>query len=560
VVELDWLIRGGTLVDGSGAPGVRGDLGIADGRIVEQGRVTQRARRVLDAEGKVVAPGFVDVHTHYDAQVLWDRMLTISPWHGVTSVVIGNCGFGIAPTRREHRKLILQTLENVEGMSLDALQAGIGPEWSFESFPQFLDAIEAGGIAINVGAMLGHTPLRLYVMGPEATEREATPAEVASMRELLRDALAAGALGFATSKSGTHVGFEGRPVPSRPAHMSELEQLADCLREAGHGVFQATIGKGLFMEELAALQRRSGATVSWTALLGGMLGPDGHRRVLEQSRALQAEGVRVVPQVSCRPLMVEYDLAKPFPLESMSLFKPVSAADREGRKSIYADLEFRNAWKERAERGGIAGSWDKTVVADCPSDPSLNEQTVSVLAKQRNQHPVDFVLDLSLANDLRARFRVAVLNDDENIVAELLQHDAIMLGLSDAGAHASQLCDANFATHLLGHWVREKGTLSLERAVHLLTARSAELFGIHGRGRLAPGFAADVVVFDAEKVGCSPLRRVNDMPTGADRLVSDAFGIEAVMVNGTLLRQGGNDCIDPSQPLPGRLLRGKNSA
>ena len=315
------------------------------------------------------------------------------------------------------------------------------------------------------------------------------------------------------------------------------------------------------MEELAALQRRSGATVSWTALLGGMLGPDGHRRVLDQSRALQADGVRVVPQVSCRPLMVEYDLAKPFPLESMSLFKPVSAADREGRKRIYADPEFRTAWKERAERGGIAGSWDKTVIADCPTDPGLHEQTVAAVAKQRNAASRSTSCSTCRWRPIcAARFRVAVLNDDENIVAELLQNDAIMLGLSDAGAHASQLCDANFATHLLGHWVREKGTLSLERAVHLLTARSAELFGIHDRGRLAPGFAADVVVFDAEKVGCSPLRRVHDMPTGADRLVSDAFGIEAVDRERNAAAAGRQRLHRSLTALPGRLLRGKKSA
>src|SRR5207249_361338 len=237
------------------------------------GAVRGTAARVLDAGGAVVAPGFVDIHTHYDAQVFWDRMLTISPWHGVTSVVMGNCGFGVAPTRPAQRDLMLRTLESVEGMSLEALRAGIGAEWPFESFAEFLAAIDRRGTAINVGALVGHTPVRLYVMGEEATEREATDDEVARMRALVAEALAAGALGFATSKSPTHVGWAGRPVPSRAAALSEIEALAGCLGEAGHGVMQATIGPGLFLAEFAAIQARTGRPVTWTALLGGMLGP-----------------------------------------------------------------------------------------------------------------------------------------------------------------------------------------------------------------------------------------------------------------------------------------------
>src|SRR5437667_6870109 len=306
--HFDLLIRGGTLVDGTGAPARPGDVAIRDGRIAALGAVPGAARRVLDAEGAVVAPGFVDIHTHYDAQVFWDRMLTISPWHGVTSVVLGNCGFGVAPTRPAQRDLVLRTLESVEGMSLEALRAGIGAEWPFESFGEFLSAIEQRGTAINVGALVGHTPVRLYVMGEEATEREATADEIAAMRALVRDALRAGALGFATSKSPTHVGWAGRPVPSRVASLDEIATLAGCLAEVDWGVMQATIGPGLFVEQFAAIQERTGRPVSWTALLGGMLGPDGHRAVLEQSAALQARGVRVIPQGSCRPPMGELQL------------------------------------------------------------------------------------------------------------------------------------------------------------------------------------------------------------------------------------------------------------
>src|SRR5262249_11084844 len=554
--DLDLVVRGGVLVDGTGAPARRGDVGVRDGRIVALGEVAARARRTLDAAGLVVAPGFVDVHTHYDAQVFWDRWLTISPWHGVTSVVMGNCGFGIAPTRPEHRDLVLRTLENVEGMSLEALRAGVGSDWPFETFAEFLDAIARRGTAINVGALVGHTPVRLYVMGEEAAEREATPAEVDAMRGLVAGALAAGALGFATSKSPTHVGYGGRPVPSRAAALAEIEALAGCLGDAGFGVMQATVGPGLFLDEFAAIQRRTGRPISWTALLAGMLGPDGHRAVLEQSARMQAEGVRVIPQVSCRPLVIEFQMKAPFPLESMSLFRPVSAADLEGRRRIYRDPGSRRVSGGRARGAPPGGRFDAMEIGGHEPEPSLDGRRLGDVARERGVHPADLVLDLSLANGLETRFRMAILNTDEATVAELLSHPATMLGLSDAGAHASQLCDACAPTELLGHWVREKGVLTLEEGVRRLTSEPAEVFGIRDRGRLAPGLAADLTIFDPATVGCSPLRRVQDLPAGADRLVSDARGIRAVVVNGVVVREDGRDALPPDGALPGRVLRG----
>jgi len=553
--HFDLLVRGGLLIDGTGAPARPGDLGIRGGRIAAAGTVQGTADRVLDAGGAVVAPGFVDIHTHYDAQVFWDRMLTISPWHGVTSVVMGNCGFGVAPTRPAHRDLVLRTLESVEGMSLEALRAGIGTDWPFESFAEFLAAIERRGTAINVGALVGHTPVRLYVMGEEATEREATDEEIGQMRGLVRDALRAGALGFATSKSPTHVGWAGRPVPSRVASWHEIEALAGCLAEAAGGVMQATIGPGLFLDQFAAIQERTHRPVSWTALLGGMLGPDGHRAVLEQSAALQARGIRVIPQVSCRPLMVEFQLRAPFPLESMSVMKPVSQADPAGRRRLYADPAFRRALRERIDEGRIGAPFRDITITEHPPDPSVADRRLGDVAAERGVHPVDLALDLSLAADLETRFRMPILNTDPAIVAELLAHPATMIGLSDAGAHASQLCDACAPTELLGTWVRERGVLSLEEAVRRLTTQPAEVFGIADRGHLAPGLAADVTVFDPATVGCSPLRRVRDFPAGADRLVSDAHGIRAVVVNGVVIREDGRDAVDPEGPLPGRVLR-----
>lgn len=556
-MEFDLKIRGGTLLDGTGSPGVRGDLGIRDGRIVALGDAPGSAARTVDADGRVVAPGFVDIHTHYDAQILWDRMLSISPWHGVTTVVMGNCGFGIAPTRPEHRELILRTLEKVEGMSLSTLEAGLGDDWGFETFPEYLDAVEARGSAIHVAALFGHTPLRLYVMGEEATERAATPEEVAQMRRLVEEGLAAGALGFATSKAPTHVGYAGRPVPSRMAEFAEIRTLAGALADGG-GVMQATLGRELFLDQFSTIAADTGRTVSWTALLAGAAGPGFEESVLQKTAEQQAQGLSVVPQVSCRPLNFEFQWKEPFPFESMKAFAPVSAADADAKLAIYRDPEFRARFRKSGESGlgaALARWWERTVVTHCPTDPSLDEQPLATVARARGVHPLDCALDLGIESKLEARFRTAIMNFDEEVVGRLLRDPHLVLGLSDAGAHASQLCDGCFSTHLLGHWVRERGGLALPEAVRMLTSRPAEVFGLVDRGRLAPGLPADVVIFDPETVGAGELERVHDQPSGADRLVSQAQGVDAVIVAGTLVRHEGHDALDPDGPLPGDLLR-----
>ena len=560
-MDYDLKIAGGTLIDGTGRPGVRGDVGIRDGRLVALGEAKGAARRTIDAGGLAVAPGFIDVHTHYDAQVLWDRRMTISPWHGVTTVVMGNCGFGIAPTRPEHRGLLMRTLEKVEGMSLAVLEEGLGYEWPFETFPEYLSTIEARGVLVNAGVMIGHTPLRFYVMGEEATERAATPDELRRMRALVREGIDAGAIGFATSKAISHIGAGGKPVPSRAADFDEVKTLAGALADAGRGIVQATVGRELFLDEFEALTRATGRPVTWTALLSGMAGfagPATHHEILARSRALAAAGLPIIPQVTCRPLNFEFQFREPFIFESMPLFTRVSAADFEGKCRIYADPEFRRAFRELGQRAqrGIAAKWDRTVIAWCPTEPALEERTVATVATERGVHPVDLALDLALASKLEARFRMSVFNDNEDEVAELLAEPATVLALSDAGAHASQLCDACFSTHLLGRWVRERGTFTIEEAVRMLTSRPAEVFGIAGRGRIAVGLAADVVVFDPKTVGASSLRRVHDLPAGGDRLIADAHGIEAVIVNGQMIRRGGVDVIAEGEPLPGRVLRG----
>ena len=556
-MTYDFKITGGTIVDGSGKSGFSGDLGIKDGKVVALGKADGAADTTMDAAGKVVSPGFVDVHTHYDAQILWDRMLSISPWHGVTTTVIGNCGFGVAPTKAIHRKLIMQTLEKVEGMSLEALEAGLGMNWPFETFPQYLDALEKRGSAINVAALFGHTPLRLYVMGEESTERAATVDEIAAMKKLVREAMDAGAIGFGTSVSVSHNGYAGKPVPSRQATVGEMDALVSVMGELKRGLMQITIGRDFSTRHMAGVSRKYGVPVTWTALLSYLYGPGGHRKQLDLAAEQRKSGALVIPQVSCRPLNFEFTFAEPFIFDVMKFMNELAIEDAKApgtRRRAYADPAWRE--KLRSELTPLFRNWwDRVIIAWAPSARELEEQPLAQAAARLGKDPVDLALDLALANDLQARFRMAVMNFDEKEVAELITDPNTIIALSDAGAHASQLCDACYSTYLLGHWVRERKTFTIEQAVHNLTKRPAEVFGITDRGLLAEGRPADVEVFDPKTVGPGPLKRVYDLPAGADRLVSEASGIDAVIVNGKLIRRDGKDAVAANEKLPGRLLR-----
>lgn len=561
-MSYDLKVINGRIVDGTGTDGYGGDVGIRDGKVVALGDAPDDAGQIIDAEGRIVCPGFIDIHTHYDAQIVWDRMLTVSPWHGVTTVVIGNCGFGVAPTRPENRDLIVRTLEKVEGMSKAALQAGMG-DWGFETFPQYLDAIEKNGTAINVAAYIGHTPLRLYVMGEDAYEREATEDEIQQMRSLVREALEAGALGFATSESPNHVGAEGRPVPSRFATFAEIESLTTELAEAGSGIVQISAGGEIRFDHYEALVKASGGNLNWSSLLTRNTNPGLHRDYMNKTTELIENGIPIYPQMSCRELTMEFRFDEPFPMERLTLFEPLGRMDLDGKRRTYNDAAFRDALRrEMSPDGSDAGpivrlreAWGNAAVSECPTDPALDDRRLSDIAEERGVDPVDVALDLSLDSDFKTRFRIPLANNDETAVAELLGHKDTLLGLSDAGAHTSQLCDACFTTHLLGHWVRERGVLKVEEAVRKLTSLPADVFGLAGRGRLAVGGPADVVVFDPDTVAAGKLRRVTDLPGGEERLVSEATGIEAVIVNGTILRNGDGDVLSHDAPLPGALLR-----
>jgi N-acyl-D-amino-acid deacylase len=556
-MDLDLVITNGLIVDGTGRPGFSGNVGVKEGRIVYIGSERPEAAREFDASGRVVAPGFIDIHTHYDAQLVWDPMISVSPWHGVTTVIIGNCGFGIAPTRPEHRDLIVQTLERVEGMNASALRAGLGG-WGFESFGEYLGLLESRGIAVNVAALLGHTPLRTYVMGREAAERAATEDEIASMRSIVRQGLADGAIGISSSRVENHVGYEGKPVPSRAASLEELDALVAELGSAGRRVLQITTGPDLFFGQFAELARRHDVTICWAALLADRtrygLTPQAQ---LEQTRRLVREGLRIHPQVSARPVSFEMTMEEPFPFEQLPRFNALISGNRDDRLRAYSEPGFREAFRDAMDHpiDFLAGLPD-IVITVCDTRPEFSEVRARDAAQRLGVHPADLVLDLALETDLKARFRLPLSNRDEALVARFLTDPNTVLGLSDAGAHASQLCDACMPTFLLQRWVREKGVVSLEAAVRMMTSWPAEIFGISDRGRLERGLAADIVVFDPDRVAAGPLQRVHDLPAGADRLISEAHGIDCVIVNGAVIRQGGTDVVSPiGQALPGRVLR-----
>ncbi|MHB8329619.1 MAG: N-acyl-D-amino-acid deacylase family protein, partial [Acidimicrobiales bacterium] len=495
----DIVIRGGTVIDGTGAPGRLADVAIRDGRIAAVGEGLHGERQ-LDAAGQVVAPGFIDIHTHYDAQVFWDPWLTPSAYHGVTTVVAGNCGFSIAPIRPEGVALLARTLQHVEDMSFDTLSVGV-PWDEFETFPQYLDAVERRGPALNFGCYVGHTAVRLYVMGDDAYERRATAEELAAMQHAVAEAMAGGAIGFASSASPTHNGEGGRPVPSRVADLDELRALLVPVHDAGKGVVALLPGGVISNEEVFSLQRAVGRPITWTALLTVKNYPY-HEKVIAEHDAARAEGVEVWPQVSCRPLVFQMNLAEPFTLNTRPSFSRIMGYSHEERLAAYRDPAWRAAaWEDLSgAAGGFPFNWPAVSVAESPSRPDLADRPVVALAEEWGGTPLDVVLDISIDDDLKTRFWSVVANDDQEGIAWLLPRDGVLLGLADSGAHVSQLCDACFATDLLGNWVRERRVMPLERAIHKLTAEPASVYGLTDRGSVEVGKAADLCVFDPDTV------------------------------------------------------------
>jgi N-acyl-D-aspartate/D-glutamate deacylase len=547
------IVKGGSVLDGTGAPAVAADVAIEGGRIVEIGPGL-RGDREIDATGCVVAPGFVDIHTHYDAQVFWDPAMTPSCFHGVTTVVAGNCGFTIAPTRPADRGLIARTLEKVEDMDVASLEAGI--PWDFESFPEYLASVRRRGTLLNYAAYIGHTALRIYVMGADASTRAATTEEIARMAALIGEAMDAGAAGFATSFAVTHLGADGRPIPSRVAERDEIEALFAAVAAAGRGVVGINGGANLSFSDAYDLQPSIGAPFSYTAVLTSPTGA--HERAMEIHRAGWAKGSRVWPQVSCRPLSFSMTMVEPFTLNTNPVFAELMPASVEARRAAFADPAWRTRVREAwAAKQGIPPRWETYEIMESEANPDLIGQRLTAMAERAGADPFDVLLDLAVSEpDLRKiRVKAVLANDDPAGIAMLLQEPNCTLGLSDAGAHVGQLCDAPLPTDLLGNWVRERRVLSLEEAVRKLTSEPAELFGFADRGVLRVGAHADLVVFDPATVAPGPLRRVRDFPADAERLTADApTGMRHVIVNGVPIQLDGKSLIGTLTERPGQMV------
>jgi N-acyl-D-amino-acid deacylase len=554
-MRADIVIRGGTVIDGTGAEGSRADVAVTGGRISGIGSGLE-ADRVLDASDQVVSPGFVDIHTHYDAQVFWDPSLTPSSFHGVTTVIAGNCVFSIAPIRAECVSLLARTLQHVEDMSFDTLAAGV-PWGEFETFPQYLDAVENRGVALNYGCYVGHTAVRLYVMGEDAYERPATPDEIALMQTVVADAMAGGAAGFASSASPTHNGDGGRPVPSRVSDLAELRALLEPVKQCGRGVVALLPGGVFSNEEVFKLQREIGRPFTWTALLT-VKGYPYHEKVVAEHDAAWAEGVEVWPQVSCRPLVFQMNLSEPFTLNMRPTFAALMGKSKDERLAAYRDPAWgASAWEDvSGQQGGFPLNWSSISVAESRSHPDLTDRPVMTVAEERGCSPLDVMLDVSLDDNLESRFWSVLANDDPEGIAWLLPRDNVLLGLADSGAHVSQLCDACFSTDLLGNWVRDRDVMPLERAIHKLTGEPAAVYGLADRGTVEVGKAADLCVFDPETVAPGPLRRLRDFPANGERLTADApVGMTHTLVNGVPIRVDGSPAEEGLAARPGVVLR-----
>jgi len=523
---LDLLLRGASIIDGSGAPAFSADVGVRDGKIVALGSTDEPARETLDVSGLHLMPGIVDVHTHYDAQITWDPTLSPSVALGVTTAILGNCGFGIAPCPAAQRETVMRNLSVVEGMDLDALMAGT--RWEFETFAEYLDALDRVGPYANVGVLAQHSTIRTAVMGEAASEKKTPSAEeMREMQSLVRDAMRAGAAGFASSFSPNHSGWGGRPMPSTIASDDELKQLVGVLKEAGKGIFvMATGPRGTpeFMEAIAADTGRPAFMVTVLTMYS-KANPGRALEYYERCAAAIARGHELYIHSTCQPLSFDFTLREPYLLYSHDAFDRVTAAAPEERAAIYRDPAFRQRLREnfRNPKSGILfyGDWSQVEKDGVP---------VTRLAAD----PLEYVFDLPLDTQLVAKL---YQNDDQG-VAPLLKHPAGVVALSDAGAHLIYFCDAGFGLHFLAHWVRETGTFTLEEGVRRLTGDPARKYRIPERGRIAPGQWADLLLFEPAKVGITGLERVADLPGGGSRMIRKPRGVHGVWVNGLRVFDG----------------------
>ena len=561
-MAYDIVIGNGMVVDGSGLARYRADVGISGGRIARIGRIAEPARRTIDAEGMVVAPGFVDGHTHMDAQAFWDPLGSCSCYHGVTTAVMGNCGFTLAPCREAETDYVFRNLERAEDISREAMLAGI--DWTWESYPEYLDAVDAAPKALNYAGYVGHSALRTYVMGERAFDGEASEDELAAMTRLAQEAVRAGAIGFSTSRSPSHRTSDDRPVASRMAPFDEVRAIVRGMGETGAGIFQLAMERGdnehmsRVYEALAGLSIETGRPITFGSL-SRRESPGQWRRFYDIVSRGNRDGAHLFTQVHSREINSILSFRTTMPFDSREVWRDVRALPLEGQKAALADPETRARLVEVASRphdgpeavGAEARppEWDIFYYMDRIERP---HRSVAGIARERGVAPAEAMIDIALETGLSAFFRQPLANENQDDALALMKHPHSVVTFSDSGAHVSQIMDSSLQTHLLSHWVRQEEAFTLEEAVRLVTYDTATRWGFHDRGLLREGMVADAVVFDPDAIAPRMPEVVDDLPAGARRLKQTADGIAATLVAGEIVLRDN----EHTGALPGRLLRG----
>ncbi|MGA7865958.1 MAG: amidohydrolase family protein, partial [Stellaceae bacterium] len=558
-MAYDLLIRNGRIVDGSGMPAFRGDVGIKDGKIAEIGKLSGPAERTIDADGRVVAPGFIDNHCHYDAQVTWDPLCSFSCDHGATTVIFGNCSLSLAPVRKGKEERLAEFLSYVEAIPMEVLRT---VEFGWETVPQYLDQLDHH-LGVNVGNLIGHTAVRHYVMGDDCQKRTATDDEIRQMQDLVRDGMKAGALGLSVSRNQGHYDPQGVHIPALWADENEIFALGDVLRELGTGLIQSGGGNGAEVKNalMSRLSEATGRTVVYNNLSQSMRRPDEWKKQMAQIDATTAKGIRAFPMCTPNRITDYFTMRNTQEFRGLPTWHPILIASDEEKLRAYSDPEIRKKlhaeaveFKVDTPPPGICRTWwdyMEVQTAVLPKNKVFEGKTVGQIAQMQGKGIIDAFLDLVVEENLDTEFLHGEINVDEAAMAQILTYPNALIGLSDGGAHVQFQSGFGFSTRLLAEWVRDKKVMSLEQAVRRLTFDSASIFGLYDRGLLRPGMAADITIFDPDTVRPLPLEVVHDFPTGAKRIKEPAAGIMATVVNGEVLMEDGKH----TGALPGRVLR-----
>jgi N-acyl-D-aspartate/D-glutamate deacylase len=564
-MAYDLVIKNGTVIDGSGMPRYRADVAVHGGRIAAIGRIRDSSKDVVDAEGHVVAPGFVDGHTHMDAQIFWDPIGTSSCYHGITTAVMGNCGFTLAPCAAKDKHMVVRNLQRAEDIPPAAMEAGI--RWSWTSYPEYLAALEALPKGINYASYVGHSAIRTFVMGDRAFEQAASEDDLRAMERHVRDAIGAGAVGFTTSRSPSHETPEGRPVASRKATWDEVRRLVGVMGELNAGLFEIA-GEGVdrnagdpgvreWHTRLRDLAIESGRPITF-GVFGRRTSPGTWKKYLELLDETAAMGGRMFAQAHSRSLSALLSFKTQMPFDRLPVWKDIRALPLEQQKQKLRDPQLRqrlietsgmNDGRKAVGTEARPADYDWLFVFDSVEGP---HRSVAEVARERGQHPAETMIELALEKDLDLFFLQPVANEDQDAALEIMRHPRTVTTFSDSGAHVSQLMDSSLQTHLLSHWVRKQQAFTLEKAISMLTLVPATLWGFHDRGLIREGMAADLTVFDPDTIVAEMPEVVDDLPAGARRLVQRARGMKATVVNGEVLLRDGQH----TGALPGRLLRG----